>query len=90
MRAGNEMAAKLMDAFDDAGLPWRSYSGRGMFGEYCVAVACRGDGSPGEGEVVLAAEQAGAAGRMRRDSLGLGVILYWPGATVLPDEGKTL
>lgn len=63
-------ATKLIDAIKAAGLRPRSYSGRGMFGRHCVGVSLRSiseaDGLPLRGSAT--------------DSLGLGIILYWPGA----------
>lgn len=48
----------------------RSYSGRGMYGAECVGVSLD---SPGD----LDSE---GLPRATQDSLGRGVILYWPGA----------
>ena len=55
----------------------RSYSGRGMFGKTCLAVH-----APGEGALQDICYEAGEAGitvpRASIDSLGKGVVIYWP------------
>jgi hypothetical protein len=54
---------------------WRfrqHYSGRGMYGASCVGIA--GDNAT---DIIEAAAAAGITGA-RHDSLGLGVIVYWP------------
>lgn len=63
-------SSKLIEAIKAADLRPRSYSGRGMYGERCVGVSLdylgQADGLPLSGS--------------RTDSLGLGIILYWPSA----------
>lgn len=51
----------------------RSYSGRGMYGEECIAVVCDDAGD--------AVHEAGALGppKPRTDSMGRGEVAYWPG-----------
>jgi hypothetical protein len=64
-------AKTLIEEIEETGRKVRSYSGRGMFGRQCVGVALDrydyGSDLPDEGQ--------------RRDSLGLGEIVYWPSAT---------
>jgi len=72
---------KFLDALEQAGYEPRSYSGRGMFGKQCVSVS---------GDDVSAWEVARAlwynnfdeddldVPEPRSDSLGLGIVLYWP------------
>jgi hypothetical protein len=64
-------ALRLYKALRDSGVGRvRAYSGRGMYGVYCVGISLeRGD------ETSL---NVGFAGRPCIDSLGLGVIAYWP------------
>jgi hypothetical protein len=61
-------ADKLIAKIEATGRKARSYSGRGMFGKRCVGVSTRpydyGSDLPNQGQ--------------RRDSLGLGEIIYWP------------
>jgi hypothetical protein len=68
-------SADLIARIKDAGLQPRAYSGRTMYGKYCVGVSLRGlyeaDGLPLKGS--------------RTDSLGMGIILYWPNVPA-PEE----
>jgi hypothetical protein len=87
MRADNVFAQELIDAFDAANIKWRSYSGRGMSGEYCVGVTC--GKNVDEGEVLHAIRNVTAALRITRDSMGLGTICYWPRAKLADtNEGE--
>lgn len=55
----------------------RAYSGRGMFGKYCVGanIACEED----LWEIAIAAKEADIpVKRPLTDSLGRGMIAYWP------------
>lgn len=60
----------LVDAIVESGLKPRGYSGRGMYGEECVAC------------VVHSMQEADGLplARARSDGLGLNTILYWPHA----------
>ena len=76
-----------------------SYSGRGMRGEYCLAVtldemaSCastalaseiiRASHSFSEGDL---SEIADLVKNMHVDSLGKGSVCYWPGEEFVPDE----
>lgn len=76
----------LKQALLDIGYEPRSYSGRGMYGRYCLGVST--DDSPVKlgantvlslidaGEEDLAREFADL--RACQDQLGLGIIVYWP------------
>jgi hypothetical protein len=69
-------AQKLIDALQNAGYKPRSYSGRGMFGQTCVGVYLES-----ESELwTMADELVDIDGLYapRTDSLGLGIIAYWP------------
>lgn len=61
-------AQKLINAIRAAGHEPTSYSGRGMYGRYCIGVSLDhindADGLPLKGS--------------NTDSLGRGIILYWP------------
>ncbi len=75
-----EEVQKLIDALEDAGYAPRAYSGRGMFGKRCVSIS----------EVRVSAWDVAVAlftgndldptdiPEPRQDSLGLGIVLYWP------------
>lgn len=61
-------ADNLMNMIQDAGLRPFAYSGRGMYGEHCVACVLseydRGRFLPPKGR--------------REDSLGCNTVVYWP------------
>lgn len=84
MPKSTEQVKQFIEALEDANFEVKSYSGRGMFGKSCVSVSQR------DGEGVSAWEIArelfhenhdGAFENVpepRQDSLGLGIVLYWP------------
>jgi hypothetical protein len=76
------LALKLIAALDAAGIKWRDYSGRGMYGSYCVGVTCGRDTY--EREVIEAVAEIPEAASPNYDSMGLGTILYWPAAIIDP------
>jgi hypothetical protein len=75
---------KLQQVLEDAGIQTRSYSGRGMYGDTCLAATT--DVGPGE---IMAAlvdaeltddernEVAQAVRSTRTDSMGRGIVYYW-------------
>lgn len=72
----------LQDIADSLGGRYRDdYSGRCMYGKTCPGITVDGD----ENEVI---EEAGARGirGARTDSMGRGVIVYWPGITTKPKQ----
>ena len=74
-----------LNALEEAGYEPKAYSGRGMYGKKCVSIT--GD----EEERISAWEVARAlwfnnldqddldVPAPRQDSMGLGIVLYWPG-----------
>jgi hypothetical protein len=66
-------AARLHQTLINAGIGRvRSYSGRFMYGKSCIGIALSRGESPTElGNLRF-------AGPSRQDSLGLGMIVYWP------------
>lgn len=88
----DELVDIAADFDDDAA--WRTdYSGRGMYGETCLAVVTSmnpyafafnlGAGLAATGEAVgIDAETI--MDRIRHDSMGKRVVLYWPTITVEP------
>lgn len=80
----NKFAEQLTTALTKAGIPWRDYSGRGMFGASCVGVATGRDYT--ESEVLEAVRNVPRALRVNRDSLGMGSIVYWPSAELSEDD----
>lgn len=72
-------AKKLIRKIENTGRDARSYSGRFMYGKRCVGVALErwdiGRDLPKKGH--------------RLDSLGLGMIMYWPDATWPEEEMET-
>lgn len=76
---------RLIDAIEGAGYDVRSYSGRGMFGEECVAFEA--DGESAIAAVVKIIANAGrddldglldVLRRASTDSMGLGIVIYFP------------
>lgn len=58
---------------ENAGISTRSYSGRGMYGAECLAAVAR---TAQDVYAELSAREIRAA---RTDSMGLDVVVYWPG-----------
>jgi len=73
--------AKLKQIAEENGWDFRDdYSGRGMFGASCVGI----DGDYAT-PIIEAAAAAGITGA-RQDSMGKGVIVYWP--SIQTKEGR--
>ena len=67
-----ELQNKVREIADEiGGKVYKSYSGRGMFGEKCMGIDC-GNYT----ECIKAAAEHGLKGA-RWDNLGLGYIVYW-------------
>jgi glucan biosynthesis protein len=64
---------EIIEKLKDKGFDPTSYSGRGMFGKRCVSVYVRPNEIWKEAEVV---EIVGA--RPTTDSMGKGIVVYWP------------
>jgi hypothetical protein len=66
-----DKCAVAVRALEEAGYEAVSYSGRGMYGEKCVGVRV--------GSAIEAGELTAVVGhRPTTDSMGMGVIAYWP------------
>lgn len=68
---------------DLRGYSVRTYSGRGMYGKECLAIAI--DGSQKFAAVGWACSQMPAwleLGGVLEDSMGLGIVVYWPDVSV--------
>jgi hypothetical protein len=87
-----QMKDEIQRAIEDADFETRSYSGRGMYGKSCLAVS-----ADDPVEVVAKAMAAVAAdngvdlwdlaekiSNARTDSMGRGIVIYWPG---IPYDG---
>lgn len=81
-----DVKSRLQQICEDAGIPVRSYSGRGMYGQTCLGIEPEG----GVGELFSAVLEAvegeddtfelrDAFINLRTDSMGLGIIVYFPG-----------
>lgn len=70
----------LTEALEDAGYDPEPYSGRAMFGAQCVSVELEGDGDLWELAVDLARTFEGRIPAPRTDSMGKGIVAYWPSA----------
>jgi hypothetical protein len=84
-----EQVKKFIDALEDADYTSKPYSGRGMFGKSCVSVS--GGGRDDEDNPPVSAWEIakdlfterwdGEFDNLpapQQDSLGLGIVLYWP------------
>jgi hypothetical protein len=70
-----ELRKQIVKKAEKLGLEIRpSYSGRGMFGATCLGVV----GSMADLDTLLS-EVRGSAKGLRKDSMGLDYIYYWPG-----------
>jgi hypothetical protein len=68
------MKENLLQKAEELGLRvYHNYSGRGMFGKTCIGVV----GSMEDLDCLLG-EVKGAGRGLRKDSLGLDYIYYWP------------
>lgn len=89
----DELENLLIQATEDACIGTvRSYSGRGMYGKTCVGLEVNTAGEAMEiaAWAVLNADGdsrdvARMLGRAREDSMGRGVILYWPTVPPSPE-----
>jgi hypothetical protein len=91
---------QVQEAIEGAGYAVRDYSGRGMYGKYCLAV--ESDDSPEQVLLSIVGEYTYTADNLdevraltealkgcQTDTLGRGAILYWPGIEWVdtdPDE----
>lgn len=94
----------LQTVIENAGHDCRSYSGRGMYGKYCLGVVVSNIGEffsnvadmlvqraceDGENHGTVANEvddAVSALRRMKTDSMGRDMIVYFPGITYDADE----
>ena len=85
----NDIARLVIAACNDLGLEVRSYSGRGMYGRSCVGVTTDGNSHTALAQIVIALCEQGAdgveaadhftrSGAIASDSMGLGMIVYFP------------
>ena len=65
----------FIDALQDAGYEPKSYSGRGMYGKECVSLK---EDDVSLWDVARALPEDMNVPSPRTDSLGLGIVLYWP------------
>lgn len=67
----------FIEVMEAEGIPWYTYSGRGMFGRNCPSVNVGGRNAEfHEEDVTYALGQAGKKIRLARDNMGLGMVLY--------------
>lgn len=74
----------------DANLEIRSYSGRGMYGDYCFGIVCSGAGELMRFILIVKEALDDDAldtflGGPREDSMGYRTIYYWPNVTLDDD-----
>jgi uncharacterized OB-fold protein len=75
---------EFVNLIASAGFRPKSYSGRGMFGKYCVSVNLDRDEETAFASAVINATQISDIRAVMRvisdhskDSMGMGVVLYW-------------
>ena len=77
---------RFIELLEEAGYNHRAYSGRGMFGEYCIGASTKGDAADMLSDILVyceitneeRVEVAGIFKDKRTDDLGLGTIVYFP------------
>jgi hypothetical protein len=74
---------RLIEILEDAELSPESYSGRAMYGARCVSVSgALVEAAVGAAAVLVAGDDAEDVAHLmsttKSDSLGLGIVLYWP------------
>lgn len=71
---------RLKEIADNAGLSVRRYSGRGMYGSYCVGVDF--ESNRDIAYMIESCDDVDEAAQMfremKQDNMGLGYIAYWP------------
>jgi len=78
------MSKELFQALCDTGYEPRSYSGRAMYGQRCIGVALDGQSALWHMAQALGLAECGISAPLT-DSLGLGIIAYWPDERWLED-----
>jgi hypothetical protein len=86
MATKEEKVKSLIDALIDSDFTPKSYSGRGMYGKTCVSVSGGGDDSERPSAWNIARElfnehydgEFDNLPEPKQDSMGLGIVLYWP------------
>jgi hypothetical protein len=71
------VAEVIRSRVEDEGFSVGAYSGRGMFGRECVSVDVGQDDHMSHEDLIAAVGVQGA----KVDSLGRGVVVYWPRVT---------
>ena len=70
-------AQDFIDTLQGLGCDADYYSGRGMYGKRCVSVSLDGGADLWNLAIALG-EQAREVGPPTTDSLGMGIVAYWP------------
>lgn len=88
----------IMDLCDSAGIEWRDYSGRGMYGDRCLAIVtdnpvdtvlCLVQEAIGSLDPEETAEIVEALSNSRTDSMGRSAVIYWPHLSDLPEHNDS-
>jgi hypothetical protein len=77
---------RFIELLEEAGYSHRAYSGRGMFGEYCIGASTKGDAAGILSDILThceitneeQVEVAKIFKNKRTDDLGRGTIVYFP------------
>lgn len=82
----------LLDALYDADLDEdairSNYSGRGMFGDACLGITFESIGQLMQLAAVLGTDYANLFRGARTDSMGMHMIVYFPGVTLTGDPAE--
>ena len=78
---------RFIEALDSLSLDPYAYSGRGMYGEQCVAINCH-DVSDMWDIAMKAAHEGIDVTAPAVDNMGMGVVLYWR-SMKWPEDGST-
>jgi hypothetical protein len=73
---------EFIKALEARGYEWRTYSGRGMYSTQCVGITLGSDGDLWSLAQALATYTGGTFPAPHTDSMGRGIIAYWPNAKI--------
>jgi len=75
LETDREIDIEFIETMEGEGIPWVAYSGRCMYGRECPAVYCEGRTDIYESDVIQALPK-NIARNIKRDDMGLGLVLY--------------
>jgi hypothetical protein len=84
----NDKKSMLQIELEKAGIKPRAYSGRHMYGEYCLAVDVDSIGELAQWGLPKVADFMRDMTIMKSDSMGLGFVVYFPGVPFVDDKDE--